>query len=330
MSRTTSKTICFTSGHGELSLEDEGENPRSASFLKQGLAADGLNVRALDNSAASIPSDCNILMVAGPEQAFTPVEATAVDMYLTQGGKAIFLLDPNITSAQLSKAPLTIKDSGLESVLIKWGANVGKNVVLEKQMQLFAGVQISPTIRAQKYGDQPITEPLKKGKQTVFDRVRSVQKSASFAGTAVELVFSGGNGGSWAQADIDAAFRQQTVKPSSGDIQGPVSLALYAEKESDIEGKKLKTQIVVVGDSDFASNAMIRGNEFNFDLVLNSVTYLGGENEQISIRPKAIRASAIELSPEQANTIFYVAIISLPMLVLTFGLNLWWYRKQKA
>ena len=95
------------------------------------------------------------------------------------------------------------------------------------------------------------------------------------------------------------------------------------------EGKK-KTQMVVIGDGDFISNTLIQSYEFNYDLFLNSLNWMSGEVEKISIRPKKIKTSAIELSPEESNMIFYLAIIALPMVVLIFGINLWWYRRRKG
>lgn len=328
VNRTSVPQVCFTKGHGEAAIDMPDEEPRSFSFAKQGLANDGFESTSIELTAA-IPANCGILVIAGPTQAFTANEAGMVDQYLENGGKSIWMLDPNVSSTKLSDGPISVSDTGLESVAKKWGVKLGKNFLLEKQMQLFAGERVVLNIRAAAYGDHPVVEALK-GRQTVFDRVRSVQKDPDFKGIAIELIKSAPEGTSWSQANVDALFRLQKVAFTPGDIQGSVPFAVVSEKDVDVDGQKKKTQLVVFGDSDFASNGMIRSSEFNFDLLLNAASWMTGQEAQVSIRPKAFESSAVELTPQQSNTIFYVAIVILPMLVLTFGMNLWWYRRRKG
>lgn len=328
VNRTALPLVCFTKGHGELDIDAADNEPRSISFAKQGLANDGFESKSVE-LFQGVPNECGILIVAGPEQRLTDNEAGAIDAFLSKGGKSIWLLDPVISESTRTSAPIAVLDTGLEKVAEKWGVKLGKNFILEKQLQLFAGVQIGLTVNGASYGDHPVVEPLKR-RQTVFERVRSVQKAPGYQGTALEIVMSAGQEASWTQANVDALFRQQKVAYSAGDLKGPVPFAVASEKDVTVDGKPQQAKLVVVGDSDFASNGMIRSFEYNFDLILNSVSWLAGEQEQISIRPKMFEASAVELTPEQSNTIFYVAIIGLPMIVLTFGLNLWWYRRRKG
>lgn len=328
VNRSTLPVVCFTTGHGEASIDAAPEAPRSYSFAKKGLENDGFAAKTVPLTGG-VPKDCGILVIAGPEQKLTENEAGAVDQFLAEGGKSIWLLDPVISDSNRTGAPIKVLDTGLESTGKKWGVDLGRNFILEKQVQIFRGVQVVLNTRASTYGDHPVVEPLK-GRQTVFERTRSVKKDPAFGGTAIEVIMTAGDGVSWAQSDVDALFRHQKVAFSPGDLQGPVPIAVVSERDFDVAGQKKKAQLVVIGDSDFASNPMIQSYEFNFDLLLNAVSWLAGEDEQISIRPKMFESSAVELTPSQANTIFYVAIVLLPMLVLTFGLNLWWYRRRKG
>ncbi len=326
VSRDTTPTVCFTQGHGELDIDAEDEEPRSLSAAKGGLENEGYEPKGIENLIDGVPAECNTLVVAGPTQKFTKAEADNIDRFLKGGGKALILLDPEVGDPRLSKGPARIKSTGLENLTSAWGVKVGRNMILEKHLSLFEGMKVDLSVRANTYGDQPIVDPLK-GRQTVFDRVRSVEKKGAFDGTAIEIVKSGGKGMSWGEADVAGMFKTGQAAYGSGDVEGPVSFGVAVEKEVE-EARQAK--LVVVGDSDFVSNAMIRSYEFNYDFFLNSLNWLSGEVEQISIRPKKLAASAMELTPHQSHLIFYVAIITLPMLVLIFGLDLWWYRRRRG
>ncbi len=331
--RSAKPTVCFTKGHGELDIDGSDEEPRSLSAVKGGLQNEGYQTKAVEALVENVPVDCAIVVVAGPTQQFTKAETDSLDRFLTNGGHVFLMLDPNIPDAKFSTSKLSVLDTGFEGLAKKWGVELGKNFILEKHLELFKGVTVDSTVRAQNYGNHPIVDPLK-GRHTVFDRVRSIQKVKDFSGTTVELVSSSGNKASWAQADVDSLFRLKKVSLSAQDIHGPVPFGFAVEKELEAKDKeakeKKKTKLVIIGDSDFASNGMVRGFEFNYDFFLNALNWMAGQVEQISIRPKQIRTSALELTPQQSNMIFYVAIIGLPMLVLIFGMDLWWYRRRKG
>ncbi len=331
VARTTTPTVCFTKGHGELDLDAPEENPDSLSAVRAGLTNEGYQPKTVGGILPNVPVECAQLVIAGPAQAFTKGEADSLDRYLGNGGKALVLLDPKIQNPALNPTKFTVVDTGLEGVLGKWGVEIGRNFILEKHIQLFAGEQTGPMVIGQDYGNHPIVEPLK-GKNTVFQPVRSVLKAKGFSGTAVDLISSEGNGKSWAETDIDLLVRHKTAKPDGADLKGPVTFAVAVEKERPNSGAEAPspTRLVVIGNAAFASNSLVRSYEFNFDLFLNSLNWLQGEVERVSIRPKQLRSSAMELTHEQSNTIFYVAIIGLPMLVLIFGMDLWWWRRRRG
>jgi ABC-type uncharacterized transport system involved in gliding motility auxiliary subunit len=316
---------CFTKGHGELDLDAPEESSRSLSVFKGGMENEGVVLRSLDSVSGGVEETCSILVIAGPTQRFADAEAVAVDRFLEKGGKGLFLLDPRIPDPRVTQGKIRVSDSGLDEVTRKWGVELGRDFILEKHLELLRGVVTGLNLQAMNYGDHPIVAPLQ-GKNTVFEYVRSLSPAGGFQGKVTPIIQSNGGGASWTKSDVDALFRRQEITPGSADRIGPVTFAMASEKEGD--GKK--TQLVVVGDSDFLSNEMIRSYEFNYDLALNAVNWLSGTAEQISIRPKMIRSSTVDLTPEATNWVFYIAVVTIPMLVLVFGINLWWYRRRKG
>ncbi|MEZ4845739.1 MAG: GldG family protein [Bdellovibrionota bacterium] len=322
--RTNTPVICFTGGHGEMGLDETEESPRSLSILKASLVNEGYEPKTVASLEDSIPAECTIVVVASPVQSFPASDVAVIGQYLDNGGKVLAMLDPLLPSAKIEQAKFSISKSGFEELMKKWGVNLGGDLMLEKHLELLRGEVVDLSVRAISYGNHPIVDSLK-GKQTFFNTVQSVRKQEGFSGTTYELIQSLGNKKSWAETNIDQLFRSQRADPDGNDILGPVNIAVAIEKEG-----KSKTQMVVFGDGDFVSNALIQSHEFNYDLFLNALNWMSGEVEKISIRPKKIKTSAIELTTEESFTIFYVAIIGLPMLVLIFGINLWWYRRRKG
>ncbi len=324
VSRTNTPVVCFTTGHGEMSIDESEESPRSLSILKASLSNEGYEPKSMSLMTDQIPPECTLVVIASPTQRFAPSEVAVFDNYLTTGGRLMALLDPLLPDTKVEKQRFEIHPTGFEDLLKKWGIKLGQNIMLEKHLTLFQGVQADLSVRSMRYGNHPIVDALK-GKQTVFETVQSVEQQSGFDGTSYELIKSADQGNSWAETSVDLLFREKKAVPDGRDINGPVNIAIAVEKE----GAK-KTQLLVFGDGDFVSNGLIQAYEFNYDLFLNSVNWMSDDVQHISIRPKKFRTSAVELNPEQSNAIFYLAIITLPMLVLIFGINLWWYRRRRG
>lgn len=316
--------LCFWMGHGELDLDAAQEQERSLSLMKKGLDNEGYSYKKITGITDRIDDRCNVVIIAGPQQSYADNESQALNRYLEAGGNLVALLDPMFTNPNLGQQTIGLRSTGLESVLFKWGVELGRNLILQRTVEMFQGEQIVSKITGFQYGNHPIVDPLK-GKQTVFDGVQSVHARPDYEGTTYRLIDSFGQGATWTKSDMQDLVVNQNGAPGKGDLVGPVSFAVATEKEG-----KDKTQVVVFGDADFISNGVIIGNEFNFDLFLNVLGWMGNQEQKISIRPKMFKTSAIELSESQSKTIFYVAVVLIPMLVLLFGLNLWWIRRQRG
>ena len=84
---------------------------------------------------------------------------------------------------------------------------------------------------------------------------------------------------------------------------------------------------MVFGDSEWANNSNL-SLYYNQDLFLNSVNWLAGEVDLISIRPRATRASRIVLTESESWSVFYLSVLLLPEIVLLAGLFIWWRRRR--
>ena len=80
------KTVCFVTGHGEKSLTDDAGPGYTQ--VDQGLKKEGYTTKSLNLVAENgMPADCDVVVIAGPTQAFFPQEAAMVEKVFGRGRK---------------------------------------------------------------------------------------------------------------------------------------------------------------------------------------------------------------------------------------------------
>jgi len=307
--RTGSKIVCALEGHGEKDLYD-AQNVTGYDLARKGLEDQNLIVKkVLLATQARVPTECTLLMIAGPKKELIGKEAEAIASYLEGGGSALFMLDPNIKT-------------GYEPLLDKWGIEVGNDIIIEPVLRLFAGptLGLEPVVR--KYGDHPITKGFVNN--TLFSLARSIspRKPAPYGITVTTLASTSEE--SWAETDLSKVFVNGTASFDKNDTKGPISIGVAVT--GSLKGGKT-SRIVAIGDSDFINNKFITAL-FNRDFFLNCANWLIEEEELISIRPKERGKSHIFLTPAQADFMYYFVTIILPGAVLLIGIALWWKRRR--
>jgi ABC-type uncharacterized transport system involved in gliding motility auxiliary subunit len=317
ITRAEKKIVYFLAGHGEPDIADIQE-ARGYGQLKTALENESYEAKPLVLSAdAAVPDDASLLIVGGGERALQAHEITAIDAYLKKGKHALFLLNPRGTPE-------------LAAYLGQWGVQVGNDVIVDEQIQLLKGRTFTLTPFVTTYGAHPVTEELSRrgtNALTTYGISRSVEPQADGKQgiTPVSLAQTGPN--AWAETDLESIFQHQTARLDEKDRKGPISLAVAVTanlKEMGV-GQDGTSRLVVFGDAVFANNQYI-GQYFNRDLLLNSISWLVGEEGLLSIRPRTIRASRVQFTAEQGTAIFYLSVLILPELLLIAGLAVWWRR----
>ena len=87
-----------------------------------------------------------------------------------------------------------------------------------------------------------------------------------------------------------------------------------------------QTRVVVIGDSDFASNGAL-GIQGNRDLFVNTVNWLAQQENLIAIRPRDPSDRRVSLTADQERRIFYLTVLLIPVAI--FGLGVYgWARRR--
>lgn len=305
----------FLEGHQEMDIADP-QGP-----LGFGEFARLMRLNNVESAKVSllgtndIPSDCQLLVIAGPQTRLNRTELEKLDRYLGQGGRLLVLFHSFHNSGE----------TGLEKLLANWGVAVGNDLARDLQMSLASE---RPDFVATNYGAHEITRALVDLPLTLFGP-RSVSRRADLplkaeAPNVTELLKTTGAG--IAHTDI----RRDGVHPRPGDWRGEVPLAVAVEKGA-LPGVKLDrgaTRIVAVGEVKFLGNEWI--NQFgNRHFAEKSIHWLLDRSHLLAaIPPAPVRESKFILTERQMLAVRWIVIGAMPGSVLAFGLLVWFRRRH--
>ncbi len=312
VTREGKKVICVLSGHGEKDIDSE--DPRGYSLARDALENENYDIRRLILATeGEVPSDCSVLLIAGPEKYPLEAEVQAIERYLDGGGKVMVLLEPD---------PAT----GLTEFLQSYGLQVGQDLVLDASGvgRLFGMGPAIPLVS--QYEPHAITDAF--DIMTFFPTARSVTPTQTPPPnlSVQPLVRTGPN--SWGETELGTETAQ--LDPDR-DLPGPVTIAAVVDTRqedipADTAAVRPLTRLVVFGDSDFASNAYF-ATSGNGDLFLNTLNWLAQDEDLISIRPTDAEDRRVTLTPRQSRMIFSISVILMPLAALILGAVIWIRRR---
>ena len=334
VTREQAKKVYFLTRHGEKDTEDMSSG-KSVSYFKQALEQEAYETENLELAGLTeVPEDCSLLVIAGPQTSLFENEVAAIKDYLRYGGSLILMQDPRTVT-------------GLESLLREsYGIWIRDDIILDNDplSAVFGQTQLVLTIGAASYGSHAATNGIR-DIMTVYPQVRSLQKDPALpTGVRVtELVKSSND--SFGETEIDRLFGEKTAaNDPAKDHQGPLTMAMAVDwdaearisdatkEESGTEPdttseEKPQGRMIVIGDSDCASNQCIDRNK-NF--MLNCVDWLCQEQDLISIRPKEDSGQPLFMSNVQQRIVFWVPVVILPLLVLLIGIMIYMTRRARG
>jgi ABC-type uncharacterized transport system involved in gliding motility auxiliary subunit len=301
LNRKVNKTVYFMTGHGERDVNDDIE-PEGLGVLSKALEDEGYKVNEfMLLRGDGVPEDNSVLLVAAPKQSFSLKEIGILKSYLDNGGKAIFLIEPR-------------SGSEIASLLKGYGFDIRDDIIVDPSSKLEGGGDIAPIVA--QYAHHDITEGFRFA--TIFPYSRSIAAlEADGPGTDI-LAHTGQY--SWSETNFEL-FDQGIAQQEEGDMAGPLGVAAVVENGNN------ESRVAVFGSVDFVSNIFIDFSG-NRDLFLNTVNWVSGDENLISIRPKAGKVGKLAITNKQTNVIFFFTVIMIPAVIFFSGVAIWWKRKR--
>ena len=315
LTRGAERKVCAISGHGEADLK--GDKEGGFLFLKEAINGENIKVEELQLlSKGSVPKDCSAVALMAPRKELAQEEKKILSAYLAKGGSALFLSEPNTTS-------------DIAELVRPLGIIVGNDVVLDKITRSADGASVGARPLITTYVKHEVTEGF--NQPTIFTTVSSVRLESDLPKgvEASELALTSDK--SWAETNLSLLFSDShEAALEDSDIAGPVPVAAAYQRSlgtGEKSGESKKSRVIVFGDADFVTNVNIR-QFFNRDFLLNSLNWVLGQEQGVSIRARTLRESTKGLSDEQFRSMFLLAGVLLPEFVVLFGFIVWWTRAK--
>lgn len=316
LKRTQTQKICFTTGHGEPGIAEEAVN--GFSFAADALRKQGYEVSEVNVLDEGALKGCAIVAVTSPTQVPFEPELERLDAFMLAGGRLLALIDPE-------------PGAGMTDWLAKYGVAVGEGIVIDPTFDGLVAVGVPSQAH-------PATQKITAG--VLLPAVRPVEPAKELPeGAGVERILSTREN-TWVEKALPEEEGGQVAYDAGTDRLGPIpvgvagELAVEESEEEDAgtEGEDAPMEqgrLVVIGDANFASNAVFYANVANGDLFLNLVAWLADQPDLISIPPREQDVGEFNVPSES----FMTAVVVLPTLVvpaglIVLGVGIWTRRRR--
>jgi ABC-2 type transport system permease protein len=318
-------SITDTKGFKAYFLEGLEHSPQDddavMGYSKFALLLQQLNVQVdvIRLGTQEIPSNCSLLIIAGPTQALSTLEQEKINQYLNQGGRLLLLLSARHQGGL-----------GLDRLLANWQLRVGNDLVAETpSLNHASGNRYELVITNYPTPGHPIARPLLRSRLHLL-YPRSVDKQPNVKTDAdspkVELLAASSADGIAIPA---SDFREGVPYPDLlRDRRGVIPVIAAVEKGS-LQGVSADktTRLVVCGDSIFLGNKLIDSLE-NRDFAVLAINWLLDRPRLMGgIAPRPLKEYQVVISATQMTALRWILLAGLPGSVLFLGLLVWLRRR---
>ena len=294
-------------------------------------------IKMVDLSKDNITDDISTLLIVGPKEKFTEAELKKIDAFVMKGNSLIMLAEGiNVISGVRAEK----NDLGWEKLLGGYGLKLNNNLISDTSngRASFSSNSAQYTMTyMMNYPLWPKILPNNMDKANVM--VANLQSLIFPWVSSIEVTPLDGENVSYLAKSTGAASAQTenfVLDPQAQDSlkgkAGQYNLAVYVSGKLTSpfnQGSTNKARIILVGDSDFATDNFVGNSSDNMLFFQNIVDGLTLDNDLINIRAKSATERPIKsLSTTAKETMRYVNIFGVTVLVLIIGLARYFWRRR--
>ena len=276
-----------------------GHNKYSSDYLyyfSQDLVDEAYEFKDLDLlTAGSIPEDCSVLMITTLAEDITEAERDIILKYIENGGKIILFSDPNSTGKKMTN---------FQKVLDQYGVSISKGAMLEQDSDkmLYSTpsailVTVSPSSSVTSEKNMNMNACFMTSGRIDLKDSEELEK----IGVEVETLATTGEN-SFYRTDYSIETNSKT---KSDEEAGNSTVGALLKKKIDDD---TTSELIVYSNNVFITNLQIAISQQyysyaldfynNEDLAINSIAYLTGRDNMITIR-KDVEQSTYTVTEQQ-------------------------------
>jgi hypothetical protein len=326
--------LCFTAGHGELSVEPGKDEREWLGGLRDLLEKSNYELETVDVAAPSAHepfAGCTVAVIAGAHAPFAPEEANRLRAWLLEGGSLLAAVGPMEAATETGMIA-----AGLDGVLAPFGIALDDDLVHDTS----PAVSIPEThgegfLAAAR--EHAVTASLVAGgvdalppKATVFFARSLRHVSPPGSAPASDLLVTTGD--AYAKRSIAGASAWTDAPPRDpSDPTGPFVLAMASERPKVSPTAAHGPRVVVLGsrfalaDDNWRQPRPLHGLAF---LVESAVSWLAARPAVIDVPDKAEVAAGMRVSEEGRTQVERYVLLWMPLAAALLGVAVWFWRRS--
>jgi len=325
--------LCFTAGHGELSLEVDHDERDGLGGVRDLLEKNNYELTSVDLTVpgAHEPfTGCAVAIIAGMRAPFAPEEANRVRTWLMQGGSLLAAVGP------LDPEPASTLPAGLDDALAPFGLALDDDVVHDLEPSVSVpethGAGFFVTARPHAVTATLVTG----GPDTHPPRVaafytRSLRHVVSpGASSASDLLLT--SDAAFAKRDVAAAAQGADAPPRSpSDPAGPFVVAMASERPRTKTNATHGPRVVVLGSRYFLAQdnwrqpRALHGAAF---LVDSALSWLAARPEVVDVPDRSEVSAGMRVSEAGRSEVQRYVLLFMPSAALLLGIAFWAWRRS--
>ena len=280
-------------GHGEHAIS--GGDRRSLTRFSEILKAQGIELKSIDllqNPAPNgdlIPEDAAAVLLFGPRTALAPMEETALQAHLSQGGSVGVFIEPS------GFVPDLLEDLGMLQL----------SGIVRDDFALYPHEEW-PILRLRNH---EITGPLLEKRSTT-----SMARGSAFIVNQIEGVST--------VPLLTTSQRAWLAREEEEGERGTktVAVAMEVSDTHRFVGSGNTARVLAFGDADIFTDELLEEVPGNIALGVNAVRWLLGDDGRISQGGREVSARRLVISGSQLRWVMFLLMGVLPIgILLTFA-----------